>query len=330
MEEDSLWSNDGFLRVISATPTSPSMRGSVVVGGSGVGRSGESVRNEHGKHKTPRKPEDLVSEKDRAIADLMRVRGVGEKMANELYAKGVRSAKELADRDDVSTRVRLCAKYVDELYEEIPTDLVHAFAGWLETRLMLDGFQDGPAASVLDVILVGAHRRGMESAHDIDILVVYDTGATKGKMLTTQLEKEFASHKAYIGTLELGETHYTFIWRMGKKARLVDLYVCPNDEKGSTLLHTTGPSNFNVLMRKRAKHMSMLLSQHGLYKKDQRIASLTEIDIFEALGLDYISVLSRGTEDALAMVVKTPYPPDAEIVEEIVEESEMEEGGGKK
>ena len=55
------------------------------------------------------------------------------------------------------------------------------------------------------------------------------------------------------------------------------------------MLYATGSKGFNIIMRKKAKEMKMLLNQDGLFDRETNkpIPTANEHDIFETLGMDY-------------------------------------------
>jgi len=61
-------------------------------------------------------------------------------------------------------------------------------------------------------------------------------------------------------------------------------------------LFLTGPQEFNIIMRGRAKRKGMILNQKGLYNRETRewIAGENEEEIFNALGLEYKEPELRG------------------------------------
>ncbi|KAI8593810.1 DNA polymerase lambda-like protein [Geranomyces variabilis] len=86
--------------------------------------------------------------------------------------------------------------------------------------------------------------------------------------------------------------------------RRLDIWAVPWDEIGAALVHWTGNTIFNMRLRQLAAKKGMRLSQHGLFAihdttrdartpraKDLadgvRVASRTEEEIFEALGVRY-------------------------------------------
>jgi len=67
----------------------------------------------------------------------------------------------------------------------------------------------------------------------------------------------------------------------------VDLNITTVEAMGSALLHHTGSAGFNIMCRSRAIKLGYSLSQHGLFKGDQLVASATEDEILGILGMEW-------------------------------------------
>jgi len=328
-----------------------------------------------------------VRSREEAIADLMRIRGVGEKMAEKLYKKGFRSPLDVSKAaGGVPTGVRLCARYVDDLEKEISLDTARAFVAWLEVELLRASTKSPLLKTIRDVLIVGAHRRGSSSTHDIDILIVsgkplpadekaappadekaappaektladvkpspfdsliaspfdsliasppveksasladvaaspFDTlvGGGRADTPSDAISAVLADNPSFRGEVSRGDWQYDLLWQIGKTVRMVEMYLAPINERGAALLHTTGPLELNILLRRRAAKMGLSLSQHGLFRvaSDKKkgesppvelIHAATERGIFEALGLKFIPADERDDEKALHDVVHTPLP----------------------
>lgn len=288
------------------------------------------------------------------VADLMRVRGIGEKYAETLYDKGIRSVQDLASAQWVPHGIKLLAKYVDEVDHDVDVRTAQAFLSWLEVTILLANAEHRPASGtsaeqvspisrICDVIAVGSHRRGASSTHDIDVLIVYDDSSSTTAMsstsassaasttaaasstgsvaqsVSTALEEMLSPNPLYLGTIDRGEWKYSLLWRLKGVATIVDARLCPASERGAALLHTTGPSEFNIILRKRAIRMGMTLSEHGLSilvpgargsaatnSEKRLVHAATEEGIFRALKLPYIPADQRNTDDGRTIVTRTP------------------------
>jgi DNA polymerase (family 10) len=74
----------------------------------------------------------------------------------------------------------------------------------------------------------------------------------------------------------------------------IDLRVVPPASWGAALLYFTGSKEHNVRLRGHALKKKLLLNEYGLYRvgaevRGQEIASLTEEEIYTALGMDWIA-----------------------------------------
>ena len=114
-----------------------------------------------------------------------------------------------------------------------------------------------------EVVIAGSLRRGLDSSHDVDLVVVDPVkhGTKETKMV------------------------------MGVP---VDLYYTNRESYGAMLMFTTGPQGYNIGYRVKAKKSGMLLNQYGLWKDGKMIAGRTEEEIYQALGKEYKEPHLRG------------------------------------
>lgn len=112
-------------------------------------------------------------------------------------------------------------------------------------------------------LICGSIRREHKFVHDIDIVVVGKPEEVGRKYVNTQNDIQ------------------------------VDTYVASEENFGAMTLFLTGSKEFNVMMRVKAKARGMKLNQYGLWQDGALIASRTENDIFEALGMPYVHPRNR-------------------------------------
>lgn len=125
--------------------------------------------------------------------------------------------------------------------------------------------------------LAGSARRGKrEDLHDLDLVYV-------GERIPN-----IPGHVAYVQGKD--------IVRLTIKGHQVDIYRTDPDSFGAMMLYLTGPLEFNLMTRSRAKKRGMVLNQKGLFDRETKelIASKTEQDMFDALGLPYKEPAERG------------------------------------
>ena len=73
----------------------------------------------------------------------------------------------------------------------------------------------------------------------------------------------------------------------------VDLYVATEENVGAMRLFLTGDAQFNVIMRTIAKKQGLKLNQYGIWQGDELLAAKTEEQMFECLGIPFVSPLAR-------------------------------------
>jgi len=127
--------------------------------------------------------------------------------------------------------------------------------------------------------LAGSARRGKkEDLHDVDIVYVGE------KIPNIPGQAAFVSGKDIVRLTLMDES--------------VDIYRTNPESFGAMMMFLTGPQEFNIITRGMAKRKGMVLNQKGIYDRETRelIASETEEDIFEALGLLYTEPKLRGVK----------------------------------
>jgi DNA polymerase/3'-5' exonuclease PolX len=76
--------------------------------------------------------------------------------------------------------------------------------------------------------------------------------------------------------------------------RSLDIRYVSSDTYGSALLFSTGPDTFNVQQRQIAIEQNLKLSEYGLTDTNgTRLPAYTEQDVFEVLGMDYLTPEER-------------------------------------
>jgi DNA polymerase (family 10) len=121
-----------------------------------------------------------------------------------------------------------------------------------------------------DTVIVGSLRRGCEVVGDVDLLT---TSPAAMSLLPMLVDEVFVQGAAKVS---------------GRKGDIqVDLNLTTAAAMGSALMHHTGSAGFNIMCRSRAIKLGYSLSQHGLFKGDQLVASATEDEILGILGMEW-------------------------------------------
>jgi DNA polymerase (family 10) len=229
---------------------------------------------------------ELLAEFPPTILDLLHLQGVGPKTVATLYQQlGVRTLDDL-ERAATDGRVRalkgmgpkkeaLILKAIDERKRHggrhlLPetSDAAAALIAYLR--------EHAPGA---ELEAVGSLRRGCESCGDIDILA---SGADASLM------DRFVEYRLVERVLAQGDTKSSVRLRGGFQA---DLRIVPVESRGAALQYFTGSKAHNIALRDRAITLGLKLNEYGLFTvaDDVRIAGTTEEDIYEALGLAWVT-----------------------------------------
>jgi len=133
---------------------------------------------------------------------------------------------------------------------------------------------------VVDVTPAGSLRRGKETVGDLDLLV---TGAGAAAALD-----HFIAHPRVHEVLGHGANKASA--RFGLEGIQVDVRALAEESRGAAMQYFTGSKEHNVALRQRALRQGLTLNEYGLSRLDTGavVASRTEREIYEALGLDWI------------------------------------------
>lgn len=74
----------------------------------------------------------------------------------------------------------------------------------------------------------------------------------------------------------------------------VVVYFADNSNWGSMIMHFTGSKELNIMMRSTARKKGMTLNQYGLFEDLNCIASRTEEDIYNVLGMKFLKPEDRN------------------------------------
>lgn len=138
----------------------------------------------------------------------------------------------------------------------------------------------------------GSLRRRAETIGDVDILVA----AKKAKDASeagTKIIEAFTNAEFVQEVLAAGPTKGSAIIQTETTPVHVDVRVVPRESFGAAAQYFTGSKQHNVRLRETAIKAKWKLNEYGLFKEDKMIAGPVEEEIYQKLGLDYISPLLR-------------------------------------
>ena len=137
---------------------------------------------------------------------------------------------------------------------------------------------------VTSAAVAGSIRRRKETIGDLDFLVAAPARDA------ARLAGAFASLPEVVHVHARGDTKVSVRLANGMDA---DLRVVEPVCFGAALLYFTGSKAHNVALRRIAIARGLKLSEYGLFRGDERLASRTESEVYEALGLPPIPVELR-------------------------------------
>jgi DNA polymerase (family 10) len=155
----------------------------------------------------------------------------------------------------------------------------------------------------------GSLRRMRETVGDIDILATVAGGPGGGAAgSTAPLMAAFIALPGVAEVIATGDTKTSVRTQRGVQ---VDLRVVPDDSWGAALQYFTGSQAHNVRIREIAVRRGLRLSEYGLFRVEsgERIASRTEEEIYQALGMSWVPPCLRedGGEVEAALRGELPH-----------------------
>ena len=180
-----------------------------------------------------------------------------------------------------------CYQTLNEKNEIIPVPIEN-FVGRAEDRdeseRMTREEAEDLAAKMIKVLtpyvdfieICGSYRRGREDPGDLDIVVILNEDWTLPEI---------------IGELETSGLYTAVNWLGEKKTQIVvdgikvDIKVSTPEGLGAALLYFTGPSGYNIGMRRAAKSRGMKLNEYGIWDRDTNtyLGGATEEEIYEIM-----------------------------------------------
>ena len=245
--------------------------------------------------------DELAQDTPPAVADLLRIPGLGPKRVRRLRDDlGVDSRADLK-RAAEAGEVQALDGFGETMEQNILDGLAQMSdeARWLLARVepVVASLHDHMSAhdAVERVDAAGSYRRRKETVGDLDVLALADDGPA--------VTAHFAAYEDVAETLSQGDTRASVRLRSGLQA---DLRVVPPESYGAALLYFTGSKAHNVKLRDWAIEKELKLNEYGVFRTDEdeeRVAGETEEDVYALFDLPYIVPElreNRGELDAAA------------------------------
>lgn len=231
--------------------------------------------------------------------DLITIFGIGDKLANKLIndykLKSVKQLQTLVANGDVEVpdQVKIGLKYFGKVKNQIPRseitqirEFIFDILEKLDTNLVFD--------------ICGSFRRKNLTSNDIDLLVTsYELNESnfesKSNIIMKKITDELYKYKFIVESLtqETGNKFMGLAKYLDNPIRRLDIRLIPLESFFTAYLYFTGSYEFNERMRGIAKRQGYKLNEYGLYKDNKKIQIYSEQDVFDILGMKYLSPNER-------------------------------------
>jgi DNA polymerase (family 10) len=254
--------------------------------------------------------DELLTEFPAGVLEMLTLQGVGPKTVALLYKElGIASLDALAAsarRGQLRAIKGMGAKKEAQILTAVEQqqerrgrrlladvhDVAAAVVAWL-----------GAQVPGVDLLAVGSLRRGVETCGDLDILAV---GGGPEVMAA------FVTHPRVERVLAHGGTKASVLLAGGLQA---DLRLVPAESRGAAMQYFTGSKAHNIALRDRALSRGLTLNEYGLTRVEGGavVASRTEEEIYEALGLAWVAPELREDRGELAAAEARTLPRLIEV-----------------
>jgi DNA polymerase (family 10) len=158
--------------------------------------------------------------------------------------------------------------------------------------------------SVSQVSVAGSCRRLQETCGDLDVLAVAENSG--------EVMDRLAAHPFVEKVLARGETKM----RVRLRSRIeMDLRVVPAESYGAALQYFTGSKEHNIVVRRRAIERGLKVNEYGVFRGDDYVAGHTEVDVYAAVGLNWIPPELRENRGEIELAEKGQLPRLVEVAD---------------
>lgn len=233
--------------------------------------------------------EELIRKLGPGILQMLHVRGVGPKKVKlfmeQLDIHDVTALKAAAESGALATLPGMGEKSQTAILESLAqmTHLKERTPYAVALKQAEDMIEYLRTCKAFDQIAyAGSLRRKMKTIGDVDILT---TGSDHEAMM-----KHFLAYPGNKQTLADGETKCSIVTDQDMQ---VDLRAVSKESFGAALFYFTGPKHFNIHVRTIALKRGWKINEYGVYEGEKLLAGKTEEEIFELLGLPYMTPEQR-------------------------------------
>ncbi len=248
--------------------------------------------------------EDLKKSEYAPLVDLLQIQSVGPKHARLLYDRlGVKSISDLekaAQQGKIKDLAGMGAKTEENILKGINALRKHKERipiGEILPKVEIIFAELKKLKEVKNILIAGSLRRFKETIGDADILIASER--------PKPIMDAFVKLPQVSRVLSQGETKSSVITEDGFQ---VDLRVVEPESFGAAAHYFTGSKAHNVKIRTLAVKKGIKVNEYGIFKGKKRIASKTEEEVYQALGMQWVppEIREDGGEIELAFKHKIP------------------------
>jgi DNA polymerase (family 10) len=231
--------------------------------------------------------DDLKAEIPAGLRAMLRIPGLGPKRIKQIHdALGVTTITELeqaCQANRVATLPGLGAKTQDNILRGIQFLSQHQDrylypVAAAEAEQIVEALRQLPG--VLRISIGGSLRRRKEIVKDIDVVASVTDDSQRGAIMDA-----FTTMPSVVAITGKGETKSSVVLAPGIA---MDLRLCTDDIYPTMLHHFTGSKEHNVALRGYAQDHGMKVSEWGIFQGETLLPIHDEIELYAALGMDYI------------------------------------------
>ena len=275
---------EGYPEPVSAILKNPDKK---VTDIPGIGKGIAAVLAEIEDRGSFERRDEMLARYPPTALELLKIQGLGPKSIRTLWehhrVSTIDGLEKLCQEHKLRELPRMGAKLEEKVlrsiagYRQRAGRFLLSFAQNVASELVAELAQ---IEGVEKVTPAGSLRRGKETVGDLDLLVT-------GPGAETALEK-LVTHPKIHEVLGRGVNKASVTF--GLEGIQVDLRALPRESYGAALQYFTGSKEHGVALRQRALKMGLTLNEYSLSRIDTKlsVASATEEEIYEALGLAFI------------------------------------------
>ncbi len=244
-----------------------------------------------------------------AALTLMRIAGIGPKramlLARELHVHSIDDLRSALESGQVAALPRLGEKTATSILEELHR--LQTRSRRLPLAIALPAVEQvirelQTSVETHAIAAAGSVRRFRETVGDIDILV---TSSQPQAVVAA-----FTSLPVVKQVLSAGGTRASILTHADLQ---IDLRVVEHASFGAAMQYFTGSQAHNVKLREIAIRKGYKLNEYGIYADETRIAGATEMEIYAALGMQWIPPEIREDLGEIELARKGSLPKLVEL-----------------